>query len=472
MTMKTVLISLDTLYAAHLGCYGWRFDTTPCIDRWAAKGVLFKRCYATDVPTPPSYTAMFSGRYGMHNGIFGFQDPTSYMAGPPMLQQHFEKAGHETCAISNLFYPCPWLLPGWRTMMPPGTGFQRGEAPDVTDTAIAWLDRNRDEDFFLFVHYWEPHQPYNKAPEAHRRLFPTEPYRGIASDLSMIEANPLMRAFYREYHRRGEGDPDLSSEEVTARYDSQIHFVDAEVGRLLDWLENNALAEETVVVLTSDHGEAFGEYGSFDHFTCYENITHVPLIIRAPARFPEGREVEGLVCGADIYATLLELAGFGVPEGVDSRSLVDAASGGGGTPHDFVVVDTNSLCAQRMIVRDNWGLVHTINRGPYDHVAPWELFELDGDPEKDLSQKHPDVVRELRGMMQDWVETMTGGGIDPLVLAAHRGGWTFGHGSFTRGVLEHLETAAANPHVWESVRHAKGASALDLLPRLKDVLGR
>jgi len=382
-----------------------------------------------------------------------------------MLQAQFERRSHETCAISNLFYPCPWLLPGWRTIMPPGGRFQGGRAPKVTDTAIRWLTQNGEKDFFLFVHYWEPHQPYNKAPEEHLRRFPAEQYSGMVSDLRILNANPITREFYREYHRLGEDNPDLTPAEVTARYDSQIHFADAEVGRLLAWLEDKGLADETVVVLTSDHGEAFGEYGSFDHLTCYENITHVPLIIRAPGRFPEGKRVSGLVCGTDIYATLLELAGIELPEGIDSRSLIPCASGDAQAPHEYLVADCNALCTQRVIVDGNWELVHTINPGPFTHVKPWELFELGGDPEEDLLQKHPDVVDSLKATMESWVIEMTDGGVDPLVVAAHRGGWAFELQPFLKGVFDNLEIAAGNRHIWDSIRRRKGASSLDLIPR-------
>jgi arylsulfatase A-like enzyme len=351
-------------------------------------------------------------------------------------------------------------------MVPPGLRFQGGPAPEVTDKALAYLKRQGDAPFFLFAHYWDPHQPYNKAPDEHLRAFPAEQYTGIASALRILNANPVMRDFYREYHRRGEGKPDLTAAEVIARYDSQIHFVDFEVGRLLAWLEDERLADETAVVLTSDHGEAFGEYGSFDHFTCYENIAHVPLIMRAPGKFPEGKRVPGLVCGTDIYATVLELADAGIPEAVDSRSLAPCIARGAPTPHEHVVVDCNALCAQRMIVRNNWGLVHTINRGPFDHIKPWELFVLDGDPEADVSAEHPEVVEELRARMEDWVIEMTDGGIDPLVVAAQRGGWGFQLGPFLHSVLKNIDTAAGDPHIWESVRHRKGASSLDLLPQL------
>jgi len=457
--MKIIMISLDTLCASHLSCYGYRLQTTPHIDRWAEEAVMFERCYASDVPTPPSYTAMFSGRFGIHNGIFGFQDASTYRAGPPMLQRLLANAGWETCAISNLFYPCPWLLDGWRTIMPPGLRFQGGRAPDVTDCAVRWLTEHaNDEDLFLFVHYWEPHQPYNKAPEEHRKLFPADAYAGFAPDMRILNANPIMRDFYRDYHRRGEGDPDLSPAEVMARYDAQIHFADEHVGRLLGYLEEAGLAESAAVILTSDHGEAFGEYGSFDHFTCYENIAHVPLLVRLPGASPAGTRVNGFVYGADLMPTILELAGLECPDGLDGRSLLPALQDGAKTPHQFVVTDCNALVAQRMIVRDHWALAHTLFAGPFEHIAPYELFDLDGSPEQDVSAEHPTVARELRETLDAWLAEELAGLPDPLQKAALEGGWALGHVCFLHGVLSNLEQARANVGLWDVLCRKHGAS--------------
>ena len=455
--MKIIFISLDTLCAGHLGCYGYRLDTTPRIDEWAERGVLYERCYATDVPTPPSYTAMFSGRFGMHTGIFGFQAPHTYKSGPPLIAQHLHHNGYETCAISNLFYPIPWLLSGWRTIIPPGVRFQGGKAPDVTDDALAWLDRHgAKDDFFLFVHYWEPHQPYNKAPEAHRKRFPPDEYRGRVSDMSMLNQNPIMRGFYEEYHSRGEGDPNLIAEDVTARYDAQIHYVDEEVGRLFDYLDKAGLTDDTAVIITSDHGEAFGEYGSFDHYTCYENICHVPLIIRAPNLFPADRRIDGLVCGADLYPTICDFAGIDTPVNIDGRSLIPCSTTETDTPHGFIVTDCNALAAQRMIVRGNRGLVQTMNHGPFIHIKPYEMFDLYGDPERDILEDEPETARSLREALDEWVLEMSDGGPDPLQIAAFEGGWALSQASFLSGVAAHIEEAKSNGTLWNTLCKMQG----------------
>ncbi len=469
--MNVLLISLDTTCASHLGCYGHQFDTSPNIDRLASQSVLFERCYATDVPTPPSYTAMLSGRFGVHNGIFGFQPADSYQRGAPMLQEVLAKAGYRTCALSNLFYVCPWLLPGWCDIMPPGLRFQKGTAPGVTDEALAWLKRRDDQPFFLFAHYWEPHQPYTKAPEKHRKLFPTKQYEAAAPSMRLIEQNPVMAGFYRRYHEIGEGDGSMSPAEVMARYDSQIHFVDEHVGRLLEGLHEMGHDKDTLLILTSDHGEAFGEYGTFDHMTCYENIAHVPLLMRLPGTLPAGTRVSGLVTGADIMPTALDAAGMEVPAGVDATSLIPVMTAGAATPYPCVVTDCNALVTQRMIVEGHWGLVHTINRTAMTHLKTWELFDLDGDCEKDLSAEQPDRVQAMKQKLEEWLEEQLRGEPDPLVCAGRDGGWAVGHGHVVWSVLEHLEEAVKDPNLWPTFRRHHGG-AVSMAATMKAVLGR
>jgi len=466
--MKAILISLDTNRADHLGCYGYRFDTSPNIDKFASDGVVFQRCYATDVPTPPSYTNIFSGRFGIHNGIFGFQPPETYRPGPPLLQEVLVDAGYRTGAISNVFYPASWLLRGWRDVTPPGPRFQRGPAPEVTDEAIAWLENHSQKDFFLFVHYWEPHQPYNKAPENHRKLFPTQSYADFAPSMDYVDSNPVMKDFYHRFHEMGEGDPNLSPSDVLARYDSQIHFVDEEVGRLLQHLDRNGLTDDTLVIITSDHGEAFGEYCFFDHLSCYDNISHVPLIARLPAKFPKGKRIDGLVCGVDIMPTVLELAGLDIPDGIDGESLLPSILQDKPAPRPFIVTHTNALVAQRMIVEGKWAMAHTLNHGPFVHIKPYELFDLEGDPEKDLGPENPDILKDLRIKMGDWLNDQLNGGPDPLAYAARDGGWAIGHGSLIHGVLLNLDFAMKNKIFWEtfSRKHGPGIKYLPLLKKL------
>jgi len=460
--VKVVFISLDTARVDHFGCYGHPFDTSPNVDKVAGQGVQFQRCYASDVPTPPEYTAIFSGRLGIHTGIFGFEGQGAYHPGPPMLQEILARAGWRTGAISNLFYTCPWLMRGWQDITPPGLRFQGGTAPEVTDEAIRWLKNHGENDLFLFVHYWEPHQPYVKAPENHRKLFPTNSYKRIAPDMRFINTNPIMKTFYEYYHAKGEGDPKMPSEEVLARYDSQIHFADQEVGRLVDYLDQSGLGDEALLIVTSDHGEAFGEYGFIDHYTCYESISHVPLILRLPGKFPAGSSVDGFIYGADLMPTILDLAGVDIPSAIDGESFLPAILEGKSTPRDFIVTDCNALVTQRMMVRNQWALVHTIHPGPQTHIKPYELFDLKGDLESDLSGEHPKKLQEMQAELAGWLAAQLGGGPDPLQQAAQQGGWMLSHPAFIHSMLAHLDLVRGNKLLWETLRRRYGPG-LELL---------
>lgn len=209
--MKILLISLDTLRSDHLGCYGYdwtKTPTSPFIDSLAESGTLFARHYASEVPTPPSYTSLFHGRRAIKNGIYTFQQYVREFSCPtPSLAQRFYLKGYRTGAISNLAQVYPWLHAGFMDIYKPGNRFQGGTADEVTREALRWLREFGKGDFFLFAHYWDPHVPYlRRSQEEYRRMFRVEEYRGRAPGLEYYERNPAMMQAYREKHERL-GDP-------------------------------------------------------------------------------------------------------------------------------------------------------------------------------------------------------------------------------------------------------------------------
>ena len=387
--MKVILISVDTLRADHLGCYGYELPTSPNIDKMASGGVIFKNHYSTDVPTPPAYTAMFCGRRGLHNGIFGFGHTNyGYKPGPPMLAQHLANAEYRTGMISNLLYPCPWLVAGFHEIIPPGLRFQRGSAEEVTQEASDWLKRNAQRDFFLFVHYWDPHGPYFIAPQKYKDMFFNRDYSGIAHSFSMVKSNPMVEEVYKVYNdgaSEGEYDP----AKIMAAYDSEIRYADDCIGELFDCLEELNIADEVLLMLTSDHGEAFGEKGFIDHISCYESVSHVPFIVKWPQKIPAGQVVEGYSLCTDIMPTILELCGLAIPKGICGRSLVSAVLNGEDTPHKEVVTNSAGVPIQRMYIKDGMALVHTMDKSIFEYINTYELFDLSNDKaqEKDLNGK-------------------------------------------------------------------------------------
>ncbi|RLE93997.1 MAG: hypothetical protein DRJ55_03200, partial [Thermoprotei archaeon] len=167
----------------------------------------------------------------------------------------------------------------------------------------------------------------------------------------------------------------------------------------------------------------FGEYGFWDHWTCYRNISHLPLII-VGSDVPHV-EVETYTQNIDVMPTILELAGVEIPKGLDGRSMVPLLNGEVEVFRDEVVVNSDATVVQRMLVKEDYAIVHTLARPVWDHVKEWELFDLAKDPSQvdDLSEGEADLVKEMRIRLGDWLSENLRGRPDPLWLSVYRGGW-------------------------------------------------
>lgn len=423
--MKIILLVLDTLRSDHVGCYGYPQETTPCLDTLAEEGVVFEKHYATDVPTPPSYTAMLTGQRGQRTGIFGFgRTNYEFDRSNSHLAEHLSRAGYRTAMLSNLLYPCPWLVKGFHEIVPPGLRFQGGTADEVTDEACTWLDRNHDRDFFLFAHYWDPHENYfNRGPEEYQKRFFEKDYSGIVPDGRYFEEYPMVRGILRQYADHSfKGKTDFR--QIVPAYDACIRYLDDGISRLMKHLKKLGIDDETLLIVTSDHGEAFGERGFFDHISCYENISHVPLIVRWPKELDGAKRVKGYSLGVDLMPTILDCCGLPVPEGLSGKSLRNVLQEGTPTPHDEIVTDCASVPIQRMYVRDDWALVHTIDNPVYDFIATYELFDLSRDKaqENDLAESEPDKLGEMKELYRKWLDQELRGKPDKLQGIPFRGG--------------------------------------------------
>ena len=429
--MKIILIALDTLRADHLGTYGYPMETSPFIDRLAGEGVVFDRHYSSDVPTPPAYTAMMCGQRGLHNGIFGFGHTNyDFNSITPLLAEHLSGAGYRTGMISNLLYVCPWLSRGFKDIVPPGLRFQGGTADEVTDEAATWLDNHCKKDFFLFVHYWDPHVNYFKrAPEDYKKIFQKKDYSKIAPTVDYLEKNRMINMVYREAVEHAMSSH-YHPKDIIPVYDACIRYVDYGIEKLFKHLEKLGISEETLLLITSDHGEAFGEKGFFDHLSCYENIAHVPLIIRWPGKIPSARRIPGYTLEIDLMPTILDFCGLPIPEGIDGKSLKDTMLYDSETPYKEIVTNSASIPIQRMYIRDDWALVHTLDKSIYEYLNTYELFDISQDKEQetDLAEQENDRFNEMRTAYDSWLDEQLQGKPDLLQGIALRGGGWWTHG--------------------------------------------
>jgi arylsulfatase A-like enzyme len=318
---NVLLITIDTLRADHVSSYGYPRNTTPILDCLANEGVRFSHAYSHSDHTNPSHLSMLTGLYPRSHGIANNHTriPLELVTIPERLQA----LGYHTVGAVSAFHLGPVLNmdQGFEDFFP--TDQERRLGGTTTEIVQEWLIEKRQQPFFMWVHYFDPHAPY-LPPHPYDILYdagPTyAPFRLPMADLQMPENWP------QRY-----GDWPASAEdvaEIIAQYDGAIRYTDTQVGQLLETLRNLDLLDNTIVIVTSDHGEGFGEHGvAFDHYGLHEETVHVPLIVWAPGRLSPGQVVEELVGHVDLGPTLYELLGFSVPQDLQGISLVPALQG-------------------------------------------------------------------------------------------------------------------------------------------------
>jgi arylsulfatase A-like enzyme len=285
-----LLITVDTLRADHVSSYGYHLKTTPNIDRLASEGVRFDNTYAVVPLTGPSHFSMFTGRYPQEHGarINGVAVPenSKWLA----LPQMFRRFGYNNAAFISA-WPLTSRLTGLNRWFDHyDEDLTRSYrvftsmrfAEDVTPRAIQWLRQNPKKPFFLWVHYFDPHEPYHLRERFASPEKLSEPPAGIPQ-------------------------PGVEMRDRIQRYDSELGYMDHYVGKLLESVDELGLRDSTLVALTSDHGESLGEHGYVGHGRrLTENTMRVPLIFRYAAKIEAGQVIRENITLLDLTPTLLD----------------------------------------------------------------------------------------------------------------------------------------------------------------------
>ena len=359
---NVILITVDTLRADKLGCYGSPRVKTPAMDAFAAAGIRYENCIAQTPLTLPSHTTIMTGTLPIHHGVRdngGFVVPSELVT----MAEAFKARGYETAAfVAAYVLDAKWGLDqGFDTYFDKFdlSRFERislGEvqrpANEVIDEAIGWLDRKKDGKFFAWIHLYDPHTPY-EPPEPFRSEYPQSPYLG------------------------------------------EIAYADSQIARLWDHLGRAGLQDNLFLVLAADHGESLGEHDEGTHgFFIYQAALHVPLIFVTP--FPDLRGVTSAetVALADVLPTVCEMAGLAGPAGVQGRSLVPSFFRPSAAPERLAY-------AESFYPRYHygWSELKSVQDGRYKLIiAPVpELYDLDRDPgeEKNLVYLEKGVFEDL-----------------------------------------------------------------------------
>jgi arylsulfatase A-like enzyme/Tfp pilus assembly protein PilF len=379
-----VVITLDTTRADRMGFLGSNRGLTPNLDALARDSAVFTRAYSQAPLTPTSHATIFTGTYPQYHQILTFPIPLGkdipYM--PDILKAH----GYSTAAfVASLAVDPNWGVPGfergfdtydagftWKDYTPEKryqTVERRGG--EVVERALAWLSKHQLGPFFLWVHLFDPHEPYD----------PPEPYK---------------------------------TRYAKAPYDGEIAYADSVLGKFFRQLKASGLYDGTVIALTADHGESLGAHGENEHgIFLYDETIHVPLLIKLPRGGLTGKRVETRVELADIMPTLLQTAGIDVPKQVQGESLRelmktgpegDAAAEAWRDKGAYSQADYGHLAFA-------WSAIQSLRTGKYLYVqAPRrELYDdgVDAAAQHDLASTSPAVADTLSARLKAFQQKMT-----------------------------------------------------------------
>jgi arylsulfatase A-like enzyme len=423
VTLNILLIVVDTLRADHLGCYGYERDTSPHVDALAGQSAVFERLIAPAIPTHPSFVTINTGQYPITHGVVAHGGTRGVPRAAPWLPSLLQKQGYTTCAIDN--------LAEWRFGFSQGYEFYidptrrralslNCDNREINRRAIPWLKQHAKERFFMFVHYWDPHTPY-LPPRAYRSLF----YKGNPSDpahhsLDGLMAHPLGRT-WRETWFNKLGGPITDAAYIEALYDAEIRYCDEGIGQLLQTLDALRIAEDTLVILTSDHGELMYRHGIFfDHHGLYDGNLHVPLLFRHPS-VREGR-IPHLVAHVDLAPTVLDLCGIPIPDAMEGTSLAPLLRGETAAPVRTFVVSQECTWQMKWAIRTDAHKFILAREEDFYHTPMRELYDLKTDPDelRNIAEQDPATARTLESQLESWIaEKMRQKGLSGDPLIAH-----------------------------------------------------
>jgi len=407
-----LLITLDTTRADRLGCYGHAAARTPTLDALAAGGLKVDPAYCLSPLTAPSHATMMTSLYAETTGVV--LNGMRLRGDVPTVSEQFRAAGYATAAFAASssvharataldrgfeFYDdavtpreayrpsalAPLRLAEKFALLAPDDNDAERPAAAVTTAALRWFGRHRHKPFFVWVHYFDPHDDY----------LPPAAY--VPPGLAGLSVQRRINS------RWGEEDPrPRITRHLSTLYDGELAYVDAELGRLLDGLTALGLAERTVVMVVGDHGEAFREHGTQYHgFRLYEEEVRVPFLVGdLGGNLPRPRHPPAMATTLDVAPTLLDLAGLPIPPTMRGRALFNSAPAS--PPAAYAVCLPDPL-RESKYARGRWDMVARPDAKlilAFEGEA--EYYDLEDDPgeTKNLAAENPEIGAALRAELE------------------------------------------------------------------------
>jgi len=384
-----ILIVIDTLRADHVSYYGYERSTTPNIDNLAETSILFENCFAVAPWTTPSVGSIFTSQYPSVLGIEW--DPVKINKKFLTLAEILHENSYVTTGIISHLYISSRLNfnQGFSLYDEDNArGHDYISSPSITEKAIDFLRQNKSRKFFLFLHYFDPHydyilhEKYNYYPDYKGKLYSGQQIKDL------LELAPTMNPEDIKY--------------IISLYDSEISFTDEYIGRLLDEIKRLDLFDNSLIILTSDHGEEFLERGD-NHIghtkTLYRELIHVPLIIKLPYESTP-RRIKQNVSLIDLMPTILDIVGLEIPKNYKHSGKIIKFNANSDIDYqrETVFFETKRMAKLDGVAKDKWKCIVDFRKGKVS------LFDLENDPleRENLSKKYPQIVRELAREIEKW----------------------------------------------------------------------
>ncbi len=456
--MRILLIDIDTLRPDHMGCYGYKRDTTPCIDGIAADGVVFDRYYCPNAPCLPSRASLITGQYGIRTGCVGhggtaadlrlqgeprsFRDALSTQS----LFTRMREAGYYTASISTFAerHSAWWFNAGLNECVNVGKG--GGEsAEEVTPRALDWLQRNgAGDNWLLHLHYWDPHTPY-RTPAGFGNPYADEPLpdpwiTDAVFQQHLLHIGPhganeinMWDDASSPHHPKHPGKLTTPAEckNFMDQYDCGVRYTDDNVSMIMEKIQSLGIYDDTCIIVTSDHGENLGELGLYaEHATADEPTCHIPMIIKWVGG-QRGRRAPGMHDNVDLLPTLCDLAGLPWDgDAYDGVSYADTIRDGANCGKDGVVLTQCAHVCQRSAVfnesEQDYVYIRT-HHGGYHLFDDEMLFNIKDDPHEqcNLAAERPDLCAQGAKRILDWTDKYmkrSAYDVDPLWTVMRQGG--------------------------------------------------
>jgi len=427
--MRIIYFDIDCLRPDHLGCYGYARPTSPAIDAIAKQGVRFEHYYCASSPCLPSRTAWSSGRFGIRNGVISnhgggarFHIRTRIYGGPEpdneMLTRHLRKHGYDTISFSNFAdrHNALWFMYGWSEYHTPNLKGGAETAEEVNEPLLQWLKHNATrENYFLHINYWDVHRCY-KMDESWADRFKKVPVEQSWPNEDAIKAHQSIPGpFTAQRQFKDDISPfplmpgSVSSrkdfEHIINGYDAAIAYTDHHVKIVLDELDRQGILDGAAVIISADHGDAFGEHGIYsDHVCADECINRIPFIIKWPGVSLEDHKSDSFLYNLDLGPTLCDLLNIPAVPDWDGISFKENIRVGSGVDREYLIWDHGLYTVQRAVRTKTHLMIRTYDDFGYP-FKPVELYDMVEDPYQttDICEENGSIVQMCDHFMMEWI---------------------------------------------------------------------